>query len=130
MCKVASKRISKWADYVSKKEKINVMLANNTGKDIKIIDSIISDNTHFENNLPLLRECKELVLEDYNIFNYIAMCLDKLNPTLPKTDVVVHPAKTMSDWHNIYLNVIGRNSFKIKNTIRSLFIGKSKLYNK
>lgn len=99
-------------------------------KSIKIIDSIISDNTHFENNLPLLRECKELVLEDYNIFNYIAMCLDKLNPTLPKTDVVVHPAKTMSDWHNIYLNVIGRNSFKIKNTIRSLFIGKSKLYNK
>lgn len=115
-------------DYFPQKALCNIDI-HDIDKSIKAIDRIITDDTHFDTHLPLLKECKELVLEDYNIFNYIAMCLDRLDPSLPKTDVTIHPAKTMSDWHNIYLNVIGRNTFKLKNAIRSFFMGKSKLYN-
>lgn len=96
-------------------------------RSITLIDRIINDETHFDKHRPMLKACKELVLEDYNIFNYIAMCLDRLNPNLPKTDITIRPAKTMSDWHNIYLNTIGRNTFKLKNSIRTLFKGKSDL---
>lgn len=97
-------------------------------KSIAAIDRIITDDKHFEAHRPILQSCKELVLEDYNIFNYIAACLDKMNPNRPKTEVTIHPAKTMSDWHNIYLNVVARNAFRLKNAIRTLLKGKSNLY--
>lgn len=99
-------------------------------RSIATIDRLIHNENHFLTSLPALKKSKELVLEDYNIFNYIASCLDRLNPDLPKTEVTIQPAKTMSDWHNIYLNVIGRNTFKLKNTITSLLKGKSNLYDK
>lgn len=96
-------------------------------KSIETIDKLITSEQHFDESISTLKECKELVLEKYNIFNYLSMCLDNLNPDLPKKDIVIQPAKTMSDWHNIYLNVIGRNSFKIKKFFASLFKGKSVL---
>ncbi|MBR3757280.1 MAG: hypothetical protein IKK62_02460 [Bacteroidaceae bacterium] len=98
-------------------------------RSIATIDRLIANEKHFDNHLPQLKQSKELVLEDYNFFNYVATVLDKLNPDLPKEDVTLLPAKTMSDWHNIYLNIIGRNTFKLKNAIKSMFKGKSSLYN-
>lgn len=86
----------------------------NIEKSIAIIDNLINSETHFDNSLPTLHECKNLVLEKYNIFNYIASCLDNLDPNLPKKDITISPAITMSDWHNIYINIIARNLFKLK----------------
>ncbi len=96
-------------------------------KSIRIIDRLIYNEEHFETTLQKLDVCKELVLEEYNIFNYIATCLDRLNPHSPKSVITVQPARTMHDWHNVYLNVIGRNAFKLKRAIHSLFNGKSPL---
>ncbi|MBR4846362.1 MAG: hypothetical protein IKU98_08100, partial [Bacteroidaceae bacterium] len=64
---------------------------------------------------------------DFNIFNYVASCLDGLNPQLPKEDRTIYPAKTMSDWHNIYLNVIERNAFKLKQSVKTIFKGRTEL---
>lgn len=114
-------------DYFPQEALLNIDI-HDIDKSIAAINRVINDEQHFETAGPVLEACKELVLEDYNIFNYIATCLDKLDPNLPRTNVTIQPAKTMADWHNIYLNVIGRNSFKLKNAIRSLFKGESSLY--
>lgn len=94
---------------------------------IKTIDNIIEKDV-FSERSSFLHTSKKLVLEDYNMFNYLATCLDTLNPALPKGEIVIHPAKSMRDWHNIYLYMIERNIFKLKKYVYSLFKTKSILY--
>lgn len=94
---------------------------------IKAIDKLLDDDSFYDSHMPVLQECKNLVLGDFNIFNYVASCLDKLNPHLPKEDRTIYPAKTMSDWHNVYLNVIERNVFKLKQSVKTIFKGRTEL---
>lgn len=84
---------------------------------IATIDRIIADN-EFEKRQDTLRECQNLVLDKYNLFNIIAECCDSLNPDAPKQKVTLKPAVTMMDWHNIYLQVIDRNMLKIRKLFR------------
>lgn len=115
------------SDYFPQNALLNIDIYD-VEKSIAAIDKIINDKQHFDTVHPVLENCKNLVLEDYNIFNYIAGCLDKLNPNLPKKQVTIHPAKTMTDWHNFYLNVVERNIYKIKSSLQTLFKGRSSLY--
>lgn len=87
---------------------------------VKIIDSLIEQDA-YENARPLIKQCKELVLEEYNMFNYIASCLDRLDPDKPRKRVVIKPAKSMHSWHNIKNYMIKRNVFKIKRALSRLF---------
>ena len=96
---------------------------------VKAIDRLLAEDT-YEKRIEALEKSKELVLEDYNMFNYIASCLDRLNADAPKSRVVIRPAKSMHDLHNIYLYLVERNIFKVKKFFRSLFKGKSILEKK
>ncbi len=86
------------------------------------IDQIIAKN-EFEKNQDALKKAKELVLDDYNVLNFITDCLDTLDPSLPKQSFTIKPAITIFDWHNVYLYFIERNIFALK----KLFRRKSKL---
>lgn len=97
---------------------------------IAAIDAIINSEEHYAEHSAALKEAKRQVLDDYNLFNYLAGILDTMNPDLPKQDVLLKPAKTMADRHNFYLNVIGRNKFKVKNALRRIVKGKSTLKKK
>ena len=96
-------------------------------RSIAAIDAIINSEKHYAEHSAALKEAKRQVLDDYNLFNYLAAILDTMNPDLPKQNVMLKPAKTMADWHNFYLNVIGRNMFKMKNALRGIVNGKSVL---
>lgn len=87
---------------------------------VRIIDELITSET-FDKAKPLLAECRDLVLDDYNMFDFIAKCLDRLNPQLPKEKVVLKPAKSMHDFRNIYNYIIKRNIFKMERAIVRLF---------
>ena len=110
-------------DYFSEKSYCKIDIHDFEGA-VKIIDRLIAEDA-YSKSVDALRESKELVLEDYNMFNYIASCLDRLDPDAPKSSVLIKPAKSMHDLHNIYLYVVERNLFKIKKLIKSLFKGKS-----
>jgi len=84
---------------------------------IETIDHVIAQN-EFEKNQDVLKKSKDLVLDDYNILNFISSCLDTLDPTLPKQSVTLKPAITLFDWHNAYLYVIERNLFALKKLFR------------
>ncbi len=91
---------------------------------VKAIDKLLAEDV-YEHRREALEKSKELVLEEYNMFNYIASCLDRLDPNAPKSKVLIRPAKSMHDLHNIYLYLIERNVFKAKKALRALFKGKS-----
>lgn len=93
---------------------------------VKTIDAMIENDVR-EQRMAELEECRRLVLEDYNMFNYLARCLDRLNPDAPKKRVVIEPCNSMHDLHNIYIYVVKRNLFKLKKAVKGLFKGKSVL---
>ena len=93
---------------------------NNFEESVRIIDALIERNA-YEEARDTLKECKELVLEDYNMFNYLAGILDRMDPTLPRRSITVKPAKSMHSLHNIYNYIIKRNIFKLKRSIAKMF---------
>ena len=116
------------SDYFPK-ESYKAIDINDFEGSVKIIDELIASDC-YENTKSLLGTCKDLVLDDYNMFNYLARCLDNLNPDLPKKNISIKPANSMHDWHNVYHYLIERNIFKIKMFLKALINGKSILLRK
>ena len=93
---------------------------NNFDECVKTIDALLAQDT-YETAKPLLRECKRMCLDEYNMFNYIARCLDTLDPSKPKKSITVKPANSLHSIHNIYNYLIKRNIFKLQRTLARLF---------
>ena len=93
---------------------------------VRVIDSLL-ENDVYEKRQAELENCRELVLEEYNMFNYLASCLDRLNSDAPKKNVTIKPANSMHNLHNIYIYLVKRNLFKLKKAILRMFKGKSVL---
>lgn len=108
------------ADEYFPKDAFTPVDINDFDSCVKTIDALIARDA-YEAAKPLLKDCKELVLEDYNMFNYIASCLDKLDPTLPKKQITVKPANSMHSLHNVYNYLIKRNLFKFQRAVAKLF---------
>lgn len=85
----------------------------NFDESIKIIDEIIANDT-FNNSRELLKECKNSILEEYNIFNYVAKLCDTLNPKAPKEEVIIKPCVSIKNWKNIKHYVFERTYFQWK----------------
>jgi hypothetical protein len=94
---------------------------------VKIIDRIIKEDT-FEKHKAVLKECKLKVLNEYNLFDYIAMLCDKLDSKSPKKEVVIKPCRSIDDWHNLYNYLIKFSLFKLKKKVKELVKGKSVLH--
>lgn len=87
---------------------------------VKVIDRLIAQDA-YGTAKPLLKECKDRVLDEYNMFNYIASVLDGMNPDLPRQKVTVKPCRSMHDMHNVYNYMVKRNLFKVGRFFRRLF---------
>jgi len=85
-----------------------------------IIDRLISEDI-YESKKSILAECKADVLGKYNMFNYVANLCDRLNPPLPKTDIILEPCHSMEDWHNFFNYTFTRNYLKLKQKISGIF---------
>lgn len=93
---------------------------------VKKIDELIA-NGAYEKSKSLLKECKDKVLDEYNLFNYLARIMDDMNPDLPRRQVVIKPCKSMHSLHNMYNYIVKRNVFKIRRFFNRLF-NKNSLY--
>jgi hypothetical protein len=96
---------------------------------VAIIDRIIAEDT-FEQKRAELKECKMKVLKEYNMFDYVAMLCDSMNPELPKKMMTINPCRSTDDKHNVYNYLIKHSLFKWKRKIKEMFKGKSPLYQK
>lgn len=83
---------------------------------IRIIDQAIARNV-YEDSKNTLLECKELCLDQYNMFEYIARLCDTLDATLPKQDVNIQPCKSSGDMHNLFRYLFSRSYYEWKNKV-------------
>lgn len=83
---------------------------------IRTIEKAIADNA-YEKSKDRLHKCKELCLERYNMFDYIAMLCDKLDASRPKTNVTLNPCKSGDSWENLWHYIVTRTYYKWKNRI-------------
>jgi hypothetical protein len=107
------------ADYFPKEAFTSIDI-NNFDECVKTIDALIASDA-YEEAKPLLKDCKELVLEDYNMFNYLASILDKMDASLPRKSITIKPANSMHSWHNVCNYIIKRNVFKMKRSLATMF---------
>lgn len=75
----------------------------------------------YEDSVSILADCKDKVLEEYNMFNYVATLCDTLDANLPKQKVTLAPCHSMQDWHNFYNYSIARNFFKWKQKLKQFW---------
>lgn len=99
---------------------LSVIDIHNFDESVKCIDKIIEEDT-FNKRQNELMLCKKLVMDDYNMFNYIINLCERLDAHAPKATVALKPAKHYFDWHNFYMYSMGRNIFKIKRKAIELF---------
>ncbi|MBR7017525.1 MAG: hypothetical protein IKH99_01615 [Prevotella sp.] len=66
---------------------------------ISRIDEAISTN-RYEQSVDALAESKRRVLNEYNMFEYVARLCDTLNPEAPKKEVTIHPCHSGLAWEN------------------------------
>ena len=93
---------------------------------VKVIVGLLASEA-YEKAKPLLKECKDKVLDEYNLFNYLARIMDGMNPDLPRKEVTIKPCKSMHSLHNVYNYMIKRNVFKVQRFFHRLF-NKNSLY--
>jgi len=62
-----------------------------------------------------LQESKRRVLEEYNLFNYVADVCRRLPVDESVGSTTVRPASKFFSAHNLYLYTVGRNYYKLKN---------------
>lgn len=83
---------------------------------IRIIEESIAQNT-FEKSAGVLRECRELCLDRYNMFESMAAICDMLDPSLPKEDVTINPCVSGQSLRNFWRYTVGRSYYNMKNRI-------------
>lgn len=96
---------------------LSVLDIHNFDQAVKCIDKVIAEDT-FNKRQAELSQCKKLVMDDYNMFNYIVRVCTKLNAQASKETVTLKPSGQFFDFHNLYLYTVGRNIFKIKRKLQ------------
>ena len=61
-----------------------------------------------------LAESKRRVLEEYNMFEYVARLCDRLNPEAPKKDVCIQPCYSSDEPRNLLHYTFTRSYYKLK----------------
>lgn len=97
---------------------LTVLNINNFEQAVKRIDQVIANDT-FDKRQAELSHCKKLVLEDYNMFNYIVNLCSKLDAQSPREKITLKPAGQFFDWHNFYLYTIGWNFSKLRGKLQT-----------
>lgn len=80
---------------------------------ISIIRKAISDDTYGK-SAEALHEAKMLMLNRYNMFEFIASLCDKLEPTLPKREVTIKPCHSGKEIHNFWRYMVSRKYYELK----------------
>jgi len=79
---------------------------------IALIDAAIASQ-RYEQTAPVLAECKLKVLNEYNMFEYVARLCDTLNPNAPKEAVTIQPCRSGLAPENFFNYTFKRNYYEL-----------------
>lgn len=80
---------------------------------IKIIDEAIANN-RYETSIDDLLKARNLMLNKYNMLEYIASLCDQLDPTLKKQAVTIKPCKSSQNLMNLWRYTVERKWYELK----------------
>lgn len=80
---------------------------------IKIIDTAMAEG-RYEKSVEVLKESKRLMMDKYNMFEYIASLCDKMDATRPKQEVTIMPCRSSQDLTNLWQYSVGRKWYELK----------------
>lgn len=83
---------------------------------IRIIDEAIASE-RYEKSRALLHECKDLCLDKYNMFEYVARLCDSLDAKRPKQEVTISPCRSSGHPVNLLRYLVVRKYYEWKNKL-------------
>lgn len=83
---------------------------------ISLIDKTIAEN-RFEQVTSVLAQCKQKVLNEYNMFENVARLCDRMDPNAPKQEVTLRPCRSGLTWENFVNYSFKRNYFELQTKI-------------
>ena len=89
---------------------------------IATIESTIAAH-RFEQSTAILASCKQQVLGEYNMFEYVARLCDQMNPDAPKQQVTIAPCRSGMNWHNMLHYAFSQNYYKMLTKLHFLRYG-------
>ena len=78
-----------------------------------MIDAQIKQN-RYEQSRKALSEAKQLMLDKYNMFEYIVSLCDTLDASVPKQEVTIMPCRSSQDFRNFWRYSVGRKWYELK----------------
>ena len=90
---------------------------HDAARSIDTIEKALAENKQ-ESSRRMLADAKDMVLDKYNMFEYVARLCDTLDLGAKKQMVTLQPCHSTDDWHNLYNYTIGHNLFKLKMKLR------------
>lgn len=100
------------ADYIDREAFLPIDIKN-PDEAIRIIDRAMAEG-RYEQSLEALKKSRMQMLDEYNMFEYIARLCDQLDPSLPKQDVTLWPCKSSQNWRNLWRYSLGRKWYELK----------------
>lgn len=75
-----------------------------------------------QKNIPgdVLMECRDKMLNEYNMFEFIARFCSSLDASLPKHDVTIDPCRSAGNLHNMWRYTVERKYYTMKNNLRCI----------
>lgn len=93
---------------------------------IDIINQAINDGV-YEHAADVLSQCKHRVLDEYNMFEYVARLCDTLDPSAPKQSVTINPCRSGLAWENFVNYTFKRNYYQLIEFARQQLRGSFKV---
>lgn len=90
---------------------------------ISTIEQAIKDH-RYEQSVTALAHCKQQVLGEYNMFEYVARLCDQMNPDAPKQEVSIQPCKSGAAWDNFVNYTFKHQYYKLLTQLHYLKNGK------
>ena len=100
------------SDYISRDAFIPIDIKK-PDEAIKIIDEAIAEDI-YEQRKGVLHDAKRMMLDKYNMFEYIASLCDQLDPSRTKQAVTIKPCHSGKEWHNFVRYAFLRKWYELK----------------
>ena len=91
---------------------------------IALIDAAIAQK-RFEQSASVLNTCKLKVLNEYNMFEYVARLCDTLRPDAQKQQVTIQPCRSGLAFENFFNYTFKRNYFELRTKLHYLLKGQT-----
>lgn len=96
---------------------------------LQTISDVVFRYHRYEMSVAILEQMKQKVLNEYNMFEYVARLCDQMNPDAPKQQLTIEPCRSGLCWQNFVNYTFKHNYYKFLTQCHYWKNGKTLSYN-